>query len=190
MRRFSAIVAVFSFAAAFIALQWMRSNYRMDWLEWSHGDHGLVLTSRPGVICVVMERNARVAEYVKSKGGGVRHALGAPVHPGDFGLQAMGPSLLNRLGWAWYWTHNGQKWQLELYVSYYSLFLVTLLPSITWICIRIRISQRARTRKQSGLCARCGYDLRASPERCPECGAMNTTTSLSSPLLVPRERAG
>jgi hypothetical protein len=33
-----------------------------------------------------------------------------------------------------------------------------------------------RRRRAAGLCPSCGYDLRASPERCPECGAVSTKT--------------
>jgi hypothetical protein len=46
------------------------------------------------------------------------------------------------------------------------------LPSVAWASAALYA--RRRRARSAGLCARCGYDLRATPDRCPECGAEPT----------------
>jgi hypothetical protein len=43
----------------------------------------------------------------------------------------------------------------------------SVLPAI-WLLLRMA----GRMRAAAGLCPACGYDLRATPDRCPECGRM------------------
>lgn len=57
---------------------------------------------------------------------------------------------------------------LQFRMPYWIVVLVTgVLPAV-WLVRRRREGRRTR----EGWCLRCGYDLRASPGRCPECGVV------------------
>jgi hypothetical protein len=74
---------------------------------------------------------------------------------GDFPSSPASPSPDN-----YYREWNAPSWSL--------LLLTAPLP-----IVRLGAAIRRRRARAHGLCPTCGYDLRASPERCPECGAIS-----------------
>jgi hypothetical protein len=62
-----------------------------------------------------------------------------------------------------------------LNIPHWLTFLLTA-PWPAWWFVRHR---KLRSRRRAGLCMHCGYDLRASTDRCPECGEVHRDTGVS-----------
>jgi hypothetical protein len=80
---------------------------------------------------------------------------------------------------SFYWVneHASRQGQLPIFVGqvvcsvpYWPVWLLTL-PGTIGLCVKTTRSMRTRRRNRAHLCTACGYDLRASKDRCPECGA-------------------
>jgi hypothetical protein len=89
------------------------------------------------------------------------------------------PSHLNELGFygdirldAGTWGYSSQR--LIAAPAWFLAALFSLVPC-AWV-VRRTFIRRETYRQEHGLCASCGYDLRATPHQCPECGAMRNTS--------------
>jgi hypothetical protein len=70
---------------------------------------------------------------------------------------------------------GGQVWAANparhrfVYVPHWFALIVLGAASAPLIT-RVRHFLRARRRARGGMCRACGYDMRSTPDRCPECG--------------------
>jgi hypothetical protein len=55
-------------------------------------------------------------------------------------------------------------------VPYWMILMCAVMP----VAARAAGLRRRKAMRQKGFCRVCGYDLRATPDRCPECGAVPT----------------
>ena len=171
----SAALSLVLFAATLIL--WVRSKIVGDVISWSGSDNSVSLFVMNGVVRVLhaetasMPPEARHAtfDWRAQARRGVRFRNDKTWYGRlGFGFDSAGTTVAGNgsSGYA-----RGGASIRTLYVPYWSVALVTAVLPLT----KLRYAWRRRRRRKTGLCPVCGYDLRATPERCPECGAAPTT---------------
>jgi hypothetical protein len=74
------------------------------------------------------------------------------------------------LDFGWYFVtdpSNGEYFRAVGFPHWFLAVLAAIIPAL-----RVRAESRTRRHRRIGQCRKCGYDLRATPQRCPECGAV------------------
>ena len=104
--------------------------------------------------------------------------------PRDISKKRFRPEpLVNVAGFLWATPgFNGSDYSILCAASVPHWFVVAVTATLPacWLLSAYR-KRRREGRSKSGLCSGCGYDLRATPGRCPECGAI-AVTNTSHPL--------
>jgi hypothetical protein len=183
MRWLLNVLAVLSLAAAAMAAAlWARSYGGSDYLERmspgistihtvSHRIHGVRWT-----LGQIRFRRSDYTAYLPpdlpapmtpSRAMWGRGRLG----PGHWGQEVVtGRSLWNRMGFCLYETGTGASFYDEIERG---ATIPAWLPVLVFLALPLvrglRLYRSCR-RHGPGLCRSCGYDLRATPGRCPECG--------------------
>jgi hypothetical protein len=135
-----------------VCVLWVRSYFTSDYFWWYRGALAVGMYDGNGLLVLAVRHNLPWAET------GIRHESRAA---GDFwepyGLWSFGDTSWGGFG--------GRNVTAPLW-GYAILF--SLPPLLRLFALH---RQRGRLRA-AGLCPACGYDLRATPERCPECGTV------------------
>ena len=149
-----------------LAVLWARSAYVGDvwsgarrFSEWrirsDWGRLSLTVISGTGV-------DAQPTMWETVSGGGTHGEWpGAPARRHDMGVATF------RAGGV-FLSVADTYWAVEVYHPV--LIAVLALPVVGRVVVLSARRRRIRHRIDAGLCVRCGYDVRGTPGRCPECG--------------------
>lgn len=151
------------------AALWWRSYAAGSEIFWRHRPMQVLIRSRYGEFSIACWK--RLDEYNSLNTLQVQfwpiHELSPVV---DFETDVRAQTLMGFKFQRWGAPHPPQwAWGYNLIVPYWFLVLCCVAPLMGAGQNRWR-SRRERLRLANGLCPSCGYDLRSTPERCPECG--------------------
>ena len=152
-RLFTFVSAVALLPCVAVCALWMRSYWRADFVEYEASDDG------PGLDTL---------SIASSKG---RLAFCRYIHPTGLSLEPYR-----------YWSDEPVTWDgtsFKVFRRTQNLGVWSDVDAPHWVfAVMLAIApaglllkrERDRRRLRTGRCAACGYDLRATPDRCPECG--------------------
>ncbi|HEX3356808.1 MAG TPA: hypothetical protein VHS31_07550 [Tepidisphaeraceae bacterium] len=171
----------------------IRHHWHMQWIEYCHSS-----AADP----------RRTLDYSINTGSGVIMFSAATIIDGSFvpddrlpqpGLHAgqdaplmnwqTGEGLFRNMGFGdYHWSRGTPGDPTKTFIvtdglsipSWFAATIVAILP-LAWMIL----AYRHRLRRKHGLCPTCGYDLRATPNRCPECGTPTTMEIEYVPLADP-----
>jgi hypothetical protein len=160
-----------------IAVVWVRSYYKQDDINIYRTSHQIYLSSYRGAIVFELGRQEWHGKLigatwkVSSSGAG----LAGDAYMANLAVSQWQHTLLTHiellgLGFLRFqdqYRPGGSKFDRTMVrVPHWSLLSVSAPLPLIWLWRRHRQQKRPRL----GLCPSCGYDLRATPNHCPECG--------------------
>jgi hypothetical protein len=154
----------------------IRSFWRNDSLFIERGPRGYFVASARGRVGVIEvsgnwhPRRLHWATYNLATDGAVLTSIAKSPDTKDLGILLSGDGKLPGV-------FGQSRW---LAVPY----LTPLLPCAALPAVMTYNAWRRRRRNLRGLCRQCGYDLRASRGRCPECGAPATASAADAAVAA------
>ena len=162
MRRLSsytrnALIVLSLLVCAATSVFWVRSYWLLEKWTLSHSDSALTIGTMRGSIIFVWVRSPNLGNF-------------------DQPLDDITPRDADQLNSRWHWHGFRSDIIRAPYVPFTAgyavipcwslVFLGGLLPFVGVL------AHHFLPKKLAGMCVTCGYDLRATPDRCPECGTI------------------